>query len=185
MIFTNSYSISVMKTSISEQISPASSALSRWVLLAVFGLGVLFGVSCSVRRSQTSQSHRLDSISERIEVLPTPVTLPETKATLSLPLSHLLDLPEGAGFHARRGKTHLTLTRRGDSLEATATTDSLTVLPLLTQREQQHTAHSAKISEVATSATTGFPFAPWQLATALTLIIIIILTLLLWPRRRM
>lgn len=108
------------------------------------------------------------------------MTLPETKATLSLPLSTLLDLPEGAGFHTRRGKTHLTLTRRGDSLEATATTDSLTVLPRLTQREQRHTAHSAKTS---TTATTGFPFAPWQLATALTLIII--LTLLLWPRRRM
>lgn len=106
------------------------------------------------------------------------MTLPETKATLSLPLSHLLDLPEGAGFHARRGKTHLTLTRRGDSLEATATTDSLTVLPRLTQREQRHTAHSAKTSEAATSATTGFPFAPWSLATALTLIII--LTLLIY-----
>ena len=131
-------------------------------------------MSCSVHRSQTSQSQRLDSISERIEVLPTPVTLPETKATLRLPLSHLLDLPEGAGFHARRDKTHLTLTRRGDSLEATATTDSLTVLPRLTHREQRHTAHSAKTSEVATTATTGFPFAPWSLATALTLIIIII-----------
>ena len=184
MTCTASSSPSAMKTSTYAPPSRASSALSRWALLVACGLSALSGASCSVRHAQTLTSQHLDSISERVEVLPTPVTLPETKATLSLPLSHLLDLPEGAGFHARRGKTHLTLTRRGDSLEATATTDSLTVLPRLTHREQRHTAHSAKTSEVATSATTGFPFAPWQLATAITPIIII-LTLLLWPRRRM
>ena len=131
-------------------------------------------MSCSVRHAQTLTSQHLDSISERVEVLQTPVILPETKATLSLPLSTLLDLPEGAGFHSRQGKTHIALTRRGDSLLAEATTDSLTVLPRLTHREQRHAAHSAKTSEVATTATTGLHFAPWSLATALTLIIIII-----------
>lgn len=137
-----------------------------------------------MHHAQTLTSQRLDSISERIEVLPTPVTLPETKATLRLPLSHLLDLPEGAGFHARRDKTHLTLTRRGDSLEATATTDSLTVLPRLIHREHQHTVHSAKTSEAATTATTGFPFAPPQLATALVLIIILIISIYFSINRR-
>lgn len=184
MTCTTSFLPSAMKTSTYAPPSRASSVLSLKGLLVACGLSALSGMSCSVRHAQTLTSQRLDSISERVEVLPTPVTLPETKATLSLPLSTLLDLPEGAGFHARRGKTHLSLTRRGDSLEATATTDSLTVLPRLTQREQRHTAHSAKTSEAATSATTGFPFAPWQLATALTLLLII-LTLLLWPRRRM
>lgn len=163
MTCTTSFLPSAMKTSTYAPPSRASSVPSLRALLVACGLSALSGMSCSVRHAQTLTSQHLDSISERIEVLPTPVTL-----------------PEGAGFHARRGKTHLTLTRRGDSLEATATTDSLTVLPRLTQREQRHTAHSAKTS---TTATTGFPFAPWQLATALTLIII--LTLLLWPRRRM
>ena len=181
MICTTSYSISVMKTSISEQISPASSALSQWALLAVFGLSALFGASCSVRRSQTSQSHRLD-VSERVEIRPTPVALPETKATLRLPLSTLLDLPEGAGYHSRQGVTRIALTRRGDSLEATATTDSQTVLPSIEERAAKHITQATTTAITKSDVKAGLADTlPW------TLIAILITTasiIILWQRRK-
>ena len=182
MICTNSYSISVMKTSISEQTSPASSALSRWALLVACGLSALFGASCSVRRSQTYQSHRLDSVSERVEIRPAPVALPETKATLRLPLSTLLDLPEGAGYHTRSGVTRIALTRRGDSLEATATTDSQTVLPSIEERAAKHITQATTTAITKSDVKAGLADTlPW------TLIAILITTasiIILWQRRK-
>ena len=179
MICTNSYSLSAMKTSISAQTSPAS--LSRWALLAVFGLSVLSGASCSVRRSQTSQSHRLDSVSERVEIRPTPVALPETKATLRLPLSTLLDLPEGAGYHSRQGVTRIALTRRGDSLEATATTDSQTVLPSIEERAAKHITQATTTALTQSDVKAGLADTlPWTLIA----ILIPIASIILWQRRR-
>ena len=182
MICTTSYSLLAMKTSISAQTSPASSALSRWALLAVFGLSALFGGSCSVRRSQTSQSHRLDSVIERVEIRPTPVALPETKATLRLPLSTLLDLPEGAGYHTRSGVTRIALTRRGDSLEATATTDSQTVLPSIEERAAKHITQATTTAITKSDVKAGLADTlPW------TLIAILITTasiIILWQRRK-
>ena len=181
MICTTSYSISVMKTSISEQISPASSALSRWALLVACGLSALFGASCSVRRSQTSQFHRLDSVSERVEILQTPVALPETKATLRLPLSTLLDLPEGAGYHSRQGVTRIALTRRGDSLEATATTDSQTVLPSIEERAAKHITQATTTALTKSEAKAGLSDTlPWTLIA----ILIPIASIILWQRRK-
>ena len=182
MICTTSYSLSAMKTSISAQTSPASSALSRWALLAGCGLSALFGASCSVRRSQTYQSHRLDSVSERVEIRPTPVALPETKATLHLPLSTLLDLPEGAGYHSRQGVTRIALTRRGDSLEATATTDSQTVLPSIEERVAKHITQATTTTLTKSDVKAGLADTlPW------TLIAILITTasiIILWQRRK-
>ena len=182
MICTTSYSLSAMKTSISAQTSPASSALSRWALLAVFGLSVLSGASCSVRHSQTSQSHRLDSLSERVEIRPTPVALPETKATLRLPLSTLLDLPEGAGYHSRRGVTRIALTRRGDSLEATATTDSQTVLPTIEKRTAKHITQATTTALTKSEAKAGLADTlPW---TLIAILITIASIIILWQRRK-
>ena len=106
--------------------------------------------------------------------------LPETKATLHLPLSTLLDLPEGAGYHARQGKTSLRLTRRGDSLEAVATTDSQTVLPTIEERVSRHATKAS--SDITTNEETKTGLAslpPWWILLALVIILII-----LWLRRK-
>ena len=181
MICTTSYSLLAMKTSISAQTSPASSALSRWALLVACGLNALFGASCSVRRSQTSQSHRIDSVSERVEIRPTPVALPETKATLRLPLSTLLDLPEGAGYHSRQGVTRIALTRRGDSLEATATTDSQTVLPSIEERAAKHITQATTTALTKSDVKAGLADTlPWTIIA----ILITIASIILWQRRK-
>lgn len=172
--------LSPMKTSRYAPTSHASSGRSLRGLLAVSGLSALSVVSCSVRHSQTTDSHRLDSVSERVEIRQAPVTLPETKATLHLPLSTLLDLPEGAGYHARQGKTSLRLTRRGDSLEAVATTDSQTVLPTIEERVSRHATKAS--SDITTKKETKTGLAslpPWWILLALVIILII-----LWLRRK-
>lgn len=172
---------SQMKTSRYAPTYHASSGRSLRGLLAVFGLSALSVVSCSVRHSQTTDSHRLDSVSERVEIRQTPVTLPETKATLHLPLSTLLELPEGAGYHARQGKTSLRLTRRGDSLEAVATTDSQTVLPTIEERVSRHATKAS--SDITTKQETKTGLAslpPWWILLALVIIPLIIL----WLRRK-
>ena len=170
-----------MKTSRYDRTSLAWSVLSLRALLAAFGLVVLSGLSCSVRHSQTSQSHRLDSVSERVEIRQIPVTLPETKATLHLPLQSLLSLPEGSGYHTKQGKTRLTLTRRGDSLEAVATTDSQTVLPTLEEKAVRHTTKAVTDKTTRKETKTGLADTlPWTVI----LILILIANIIVWQRRK-
>lgn len=110
-----------------------------------------------------------------------PVTLPETKATLHLPLQSLLSLPEGSGYHTHQGKTRLSLTRRGDSLEAVATTDSQTVLPRLEEKVVRHTTKA--VADITTQKETKTGLAdtlPWTVI----LILILIASIIVWQRRK-
>ena len=110
-----------------------------------------------------------------------PVTLPETKATLHLPLQSLLSLPEGSGYHTRHGKTRLSLTRRGDSLEAVATTDSQTVLPTLEEKVVRHTTKAVADTTTRKETKTGLADTlPWTVI----LILILIASIIVWQRRK-
>lgn len=110
------------------------------------------------------------------------MTLPQTQATLRLPMSRLADLPQGAGYHAQDGKTRLSLTRHGDSLVATASTDSQTVLPTLTERTQRHHTQESTTSQTTTAQQVGLPLGDF-LGYLLPLAVVLI-ALLLWQRRR-
>lgn len=111
-----------------------------------------------------------------------PVTLPETKATLHLPLQSLLSLPEGSGYHTQQGKTRLSLTRRGDSLEAVATTDSQTVLPTLEDKVVRHTTKAVADTTTRKETKTGLADTlPW---TVILILVLIIASIIVWQRRK-
>ena len=128
-----------MTTARCARCSHASSGQSVRVLLAVFGLLALLGVSCSVRKTSQTSVSSSDSLTERIEVRQHPVTLPAETTSLKLPMPTLQTLPEGAGYYVRKGRLTLTATRRGDSLELAATTDSTQVL--LTEETRRSLRH--------------------------------------------
>lgn len=104
------------------------------------------------------------------------MTLPAETTSLQLPLPTLQMLPEGAGYHVRKGRLTLSATRRGDSLELDATADSAQVL--ISQERQHSTRHKthSTVSQRQTDTAAG-------LATSLTYpisLLIIILVTLLW-----
>lgn len=125
-----------------------------------------------------SSEHSSDSVREHLEIHPHPVTLPEERAAMTLPLQTLTSLPEGAGYHTRQGRTSLRLTRRGDSLALEAQTDSTTVSPTI---EVLHSIqHKATANTSTTTAETqaGLSSAPlWlYLPISITLLVIIVLS---------
>ncbi len=66
--------------------------------------------------SSRSGSHRLLVREEMI---------PGTEARLTLPAASLLELPEGAGYGARDGRSSVRIERHGDGFEITGTCDSI------------------------------------------------------------
>jgi deoxyhypusine synthase len=51
--------------------------------------------------------------------------VPAQQATLTAAVDSLQHLPEGAGYQARSGRATVSLTRRGNTVEATARCDSI------------------------------------------------------------
>ena len=105
------------------------SVLCRVLLPAVTGAIALSVTSCRSPRTMVQGSVCLDtfhlvhreSVSEVTEVLP----FPGDSVSVSVPLTTLLTLPEGAVYSHRRGRTRVTLSRCGGSVLATAESDSV------------------------------------------------------------
>ena len=77
--------------------------------------------------------------------------------------------------------TRIALTRRGDSLEATATTDSQTVLPTIEERAAKHITQATTTAITKSEAKAGLADTlPWTLIA----ILIPIASIILWQRRK-
>lgn len=73
--------------------------------------------------------------------------VPPATARLSLPIPNLLDLPDGAGYTARDGRSFASVRRDGDSLVVTAQCDSVSRLCLFlydSLEERRHEADSLR-----------------------------------------
>lgn len=175
-----------MTTARCAKCSHASSGQSLRALLAVFGLSVLLGTSCSVRKTSQTSVISSDTLRERIEVRQHPVTLPVETTTLQLPIQTLPMLPDGAGYSVRQGRIHLRATRRGDSLHLVASADSTTLYPRVEHlyRQQHKTLQSVEHKEV--DQRTGSYIPPlFYIIPIIIPIILIIIALWLKIKRRL
>ena len=175
-----------MTTARCARCSHASSGQSLRALLAVCGLSVLLGTSCSVRKTSQTYASSSDTLRERIEVQPVPVTLPGETTTLQLPIQTLPMLPDGAGYSVRQGRIHLKATRQGDSLHLVASTDSATLYPRVEHLylRQHKTLRSVEQKEV--DQRTGSYISPlFYIIPIIIPIILIIIALWLKIKRRL
>jgi hypothetical protein len=140
-------------------------------------------VSCSVQKSSQTSVSSSDSVRERVEIHQQPVTIPQETATLpQLSISTLRDLPEGAGYHVKKGRLTLGVSKRDGKLDITAEADSVTALvPLKVLRSIEHKTLQTETTKKA-DVHTGLLA---TLTRPLSLLIIVLLTLtaiILWHK---
>lgn len=92
----------------------------------------------------TQETHSADSVMEALESVTAQTTtkavdsgtvtsrllrvkegVPEAESNMTIPMRSLLDLPEGAGYSARNGRSSVGVERHGDELRVTGRCDSL------------------------------------------------------------
>lgn len=116
-----------MKMESSTKQSIVWSVLLIVLQLVAIGWSALFVVSCRSMRSASASSH-LDSLEEASTEYATLAWATEAIAgdsvDLKVSLSTMSILPEGASYVRKSGRTQLSLSRDGDNIVATATTDS-------------------------------------------------------------
>ena len=179
---TTSSRNSLGKTQTSTYASHAWSRLSLGGLAVICGLIVLYACSCSVRHKTQTSAHSSDSVRERLEITPHPVTLPEERAEMTLLMQTLTTLPDGAGYHTRQGRTSLHIKRRGDSISINAHTDSFTVMPTLTTHQRVEHKTSVATTKQETETKGGIPSALANNLPLLISIIIVIIILISWHK---
>ena len=115
-----------MKMESSTKRSIVWSVLLLVLQLVAIGWSALFVVSCRSLRS-ASASSQCDSL-VRVTEYATQASVTEAIAgdsvDLKVSLSTMSILPEGASYVRKSGRTQLSLSRDGDNIVATATTDS-------------------------------------------------------------
>ena len=94
----------------------------------------------------------------------------------------LQTLPEGTGYYIRKGRLALTATRRGDSLELDATTDSTQVL--LTEETRRSLRHKTLRQErnEHKDVRTGLMAALTRPLTLIIIALLITTAIALWHR---
>ena len=104
-------------------------ALYSALLLAVCGLSVLSAVSCQTQRTVERQTIRADTLRQGSTESVTVVTATEAvsgdSVRLTVPMTVIQSLPDGAAFTKKEGRTRLSLQRDGDAVTAVAETDSM------------------------------------------------------------
>lgn len=105
------------------------SVLSLVLMLVVFGLSALSIVSCRAPKTVERQTIRGDTLSlgstEYETLVNMTQTVPGDTVHMMIPIQEIQNLPEGAAFSSKTGRTRLTLTRKGGSVMAKAETDSI------------------------------------------------------------
>lgn len=115
--------------------------LTRFFRAAIFPIALLMSSCCGTRQiTQSNQREVRDSviIREVREVIP--VTIPESKAEIEIPIESLRNLPEGATFTEKQGQARVEVVYvhvpgETEYIVVTATCDSLQVLCKNLQRE--------------------------------------------------
>lgn len=93
--------------------------------IVVFLLIALCAMSCK-SPTRVVKSTVLDSLQSVRQSVLTLLPVPASEARMTLPMSQLAVLPEGAGYSARSGQATASVVRgRGDTLTITSTCDSL------------------------------------------------------------
>jgi len=103
--------------------------LCHVLLLAVIGLTALSAVSCRSQRSveslQESSAVRIETGRIEYETLETAVlAVPGDSVSLTIPMEKIQNLPEGATFTKKQGRTRVSLKLRNGAVVAEAETDS-------------------------------------------------------------
>ena len=108
---------------------PGWSVLYHVLLLAAIGLTVLSAVSCRTQKSVeqvTIRGDTLSSVSTAYETVETVTqAVPGDSVSLRVPMEVMQNLPDGAEFSKKQGRTRVALKRQGEAVVAEATTDSV------------------------------------------------------------
>lgn len=109
--------------------SPGWSVPCHVPLLAAIGLTVLSAVSCRTQRTverATIQAGTLIRGHTEYETLETVAqAVSGDSVSLSIPMETMQNLPDGAMFTKKQGRTRVILKRKGDTVVAAAETDSI------------------------------------------------------------
>lgn len=103
--------------------------LCHVLLLAVCGLSVLSAVSCRTQKAVERATIRGDTLSlgstesETLETATEPIA--GDTLSLTIPMEAIQNLPDGAVFTKKEGRTRLTVGREGAAVVAKAETDSV------------------------------------------------------------
>lgn len=110
--------------------------LSRWWIASIT-LSVLLATSCRTTKENTSM-HLADSLQWNRKVSVTLATIPSSIVQLTIPTDSLRKLPEGAAYTKKSGQATLTLKVKGDSIQGTASCDSLQQQVISLEEELHH-----------------------------------------------
>lgn len=99
-------------------------------ILAVTGTVALSAVSCRSQRYLEQQAEmRSDSLKEEstesVTVETVMEAVPGDSVKVTVPMREMQNLPEGASFSQKSGRTRVSLRREGDNIVAEAETDSI------------------------------------------------------------
>ena len=117
--------------------------------------------SCRSTRETISVGTRRDSLAWDRQVSVSLAQIPARFATMEIPTDSLRKLPEGAIFSQRDGHLTLDLSMRGDTIVATAKSDSLSGMELVVNESLRK--QEKKSSEERSSVTTGWRTSVWRL----------------------
>lgn len=138
-----------MKTKNSIGPWPGSKGQLRKLPLASIMTIALFASSCKSTEIRThSRETRSDTLQERRSAQLTLMPVPPSRTTLALPLPQLRNLPPGANYSSRSGQARLDIRRgQGDTLQVTATCDSLARQVILLTEELTRIRSKAETEE--------------------------------------
>lgn len=136
------------------------------LLHAVIGLCVLCAQSCKTQcmdmTSEARSENLQDSTISEIR-LRKPITVPESKVDLKIPMTSLLKLPPSASFSNRSGRANLKVDKDNDTIRIYASCDSLQMLVEYYQREltrirSQTNNQEQKVERRSVGVRTAFKF---------------------------
>ncbi|MCS2894380.1 hypothetical protein NXY11_01905 [Parabacteroides faecis] len=159
--------------------------LSRWWIVSII-LSALLVTSCRTTKENTSLSLH-DNLTWNRKVSVGLAIVPPSLAELTIPMDSLRRLPEGAIYTKKSGQATLTLKVKGDSIQGTASCDSLQQLVFELQ-EQLHQARDRLEQKEKTTEPITIPFLvkfKWCLIGILTgfILTVIIQRIKKWQER--
>jgi len=160
-------------------LSPASSGcFSKWVVVAIM-MFALSGQSCRSTKQTSKTTTGSDSISYSEKLTASLVTVPTSRANLTVSLTDLLKLPQGASFTAKSGQARATLSASaaGDTVFVSAECDSLQRL-VFEYEKQLNRLQKSQVSENVKTETKAFSPDKWHLV-AIGVILILILIIVI------
>ena len=134
------------------------SVLSLVLMLVVFGLSALSIVSCRAPKTVERQTIRGDTLSRGSTEYETLVTMTQTvpgdTVQMMIPIREIQNLPEGAAYSSKTGRTRLTLMRKGGSVVAKAETDSVGQTVSRYERKARDSLQHMNAANVTSTLTT-------------------------------